>query len=437
MPSPSFHKLLLPSTLQANQLRLPDNFMSKYGSELSPIVTLSVPDGGLYRVGLKKVDNKYWLLDGWLEFVQRYSIGAGYLLLFRYEGKSSFNVNIFNLATSEINYQSATESSKEEPYFANHLKIFEEIEDEDSFEILDSSPLRLTPDTLQNKVSAGSADKLTTGKSHSPPALQNLFNGSKLNSINWGDGGNALSSKSANSLDNRDIGVQFNAAEFKRSTEELKLRAAIDEKVKKAATATDEKVKKTSTKKRKSEGQEPSPEHEDEVEMRNRFYESASARKRTVTAEERERAINDAKAFEPPNPFCRVVLRPSYLYRGCIMYLPSCFAEKHLNDVSGFIKLQTPDGRQWPVRCLYKGGRAKLSQGWFEFSLENNLGEGDVCVFELLRANEVVLQVTLFRITEDVGVLSPPSQQNQHVSPAKLLNSPMQHHLASTKLIRN
>lgn len=53
--------------------------------------------------------------------------------------------------------------------------------------------------------------------------------------------------------------------------------------------------------------------------MRFRFYESASARKRTVTAEERERAINSAKAFEPDNPFCRVVLRPSYLYRGCIM----------------------------------------------------------------------------------------------------------------------
>jgi hypothetical protein len=66
---------------------------------------------------------------------------------------------------------------------------------------------------------------------------------------------------------------------------------------------------------------EPPSEHEDEVEMRNRFYESASARKRTVTAEEREKAMNEAKAFEPSNPFCRVVLRPSYLYRGCIMVI--------------------------------------------------------------------------------------------------------------------
>ncbi|RZB74315.1 B3 domain-containing transcription factor VRN1-like isoform X1 [Glycine soja] len=435
MPHPSFHKLLLPSTVQPNQqLRLPDNFMRKYGGELLPIVTLSVPDGSVWRVGLKKADNKYWFLDGWKEFVKHYSISIGYLLVFKYEGKSSFSVHIFNLATSEINYQSATRSSNEGLHFTNRLKLFEEMEDEDSIEISDSSPSHLAPSSLQNQALTGSVDKMMPGKSYTPPALQNLFNGSKLNSINWGEGGNAHSSRIANSLDNRltrDIGLQFNAVEFKRSTEELKLRASMEER-----------MKKTTRKKRKSvcasaDGQDPSAEHEEEVEMRLRFYESASARKRTVTAEERERAINAAKAFEPPNPFCRVVLRPSYLYRGCIMYLPSCFAEKHLNGVSGFIKLQISNGRQWPVRCLYRGGRAKLSQGWFEFSLENNLGEGDVCVFELLRMKEVVLQVTVFRVIEDVGLLSPPLQQNQNMSSAKMLNTPLQQHLTSTKMVRN
>ncbi|CAL5211614.1 unnamed protein product [Lathyrus oleraceus] len=432
MPCPSFHKLVLPSTLQAKQLRLPDDFVRKYGGDISPIVTLTVPDGSVWRVGLKKEDKKFWFLNGWHEFVQNYSVGVGYLLLFRYEGKSSFNVNIFCLATSEINYQSPAQSRNEGSLVAKRLKIFEEMEDEDSIEILNLSPRNLTPSPFQNKNVSGAADKFTPGKSRSPPALQNLFNGSKLNSINWGESGNTPSSRSSNSIDShltRDIGLQFNVVEFKKSTEEVKLRAA-----------TDEKVKKTATKKRKSDVHEPPCEHEDEVEMRNRFYESASARKRTATAEEREKAINAAKAFEPSNPFCRVVLRPSYLYRGCIMYLPSCFAEKNLNGVSGIIKLQISDGRQWPVRCLYKSGRAKLSQGWFEFSLENNLGEGDVCVFELVETKDVVLQVTLFRITEDEGLLSPPPslQQNQHVSPAKLLmNSPFQNQLAPTKLIRN
>ncbi|XP_010479380.1 PREDICTED: B3 domain-containing protein REM19 [Camelina sativa] len=139
----------------------------------------------------------------------------------------------------------------------------------------------------------------------------------------------------------------------------------------------------------------------DDSENRSKFYESASARKRTVTAEERERAVTAAKTFEPANPFFRVVLRPSYLYRGCIMYLPSGFAEKYLSGISGFIKLQLGE-KQWPVRCLYKAGRAKFSQGWYEFTLENNIGEGDVCVFELLRTRDFILKVTAFRVNEYV-----------------------------------
>lgn len=95
--------------------------------------------------------------------------------------------------------------------------------------------------------------------------------------------------------------------------------------------------------------------------------------------------------------------------------MPSCFAEKHLNGVSGFIKLQNPAGKQWPVRCLYrslyKGGRAKFSQGWYEFSLENNLEEGDVCVFERLDTPEVTLRVTMFRV-EATGQVQQSSQQN-------------------------
>ncbi|KAG2255220.1 hypothetical protein Bca52824_074514 [Brassica carinata] len=139
----------------------------------------------------------------------------------------------------------------------------------------------------------------------------------------------------------------------------------------------------------------------DDSENRSKFYESASARMRTVTAEERERAITAAKTYEPTNPFFRVVMRPSYLYRGCIMYLPSGFAEKYLSGISSFIKIQLGE-KQWPVRCLYKAGRAKFSQWWYEFTLENNIGEVDVCVFELLSTRDFVLKVTAFRVNQYV-----------------------------------
>ncbi|KAF8084372.1 hypothetical protein N665_0720s0007 [Sinapis alba] len=127
----------------------------------------------------------------------------------------------------------------------------------------------------------------------------------------------------------------------------------------------------------------------DVSETRSKFYESASARMRTLSA------ITAAKTYEPTNPFFRVVLRPSYLYRGCIMHLPSGFAEKYLSGISSFIKIQLGE-RQWPVRCLYKAGRAKFSQGWYEFTHENNIGEGDVCVFELLSTRDFILKVTAF-----------------------------------------
>ncbi|XP_057439827.1 B3 domain-containing transcription factor VRN1-like isoform X1 [Lotus japonicus] len=394
MSRPSFHKLVLPSTLQSKQLRVPDNFLRKYGGQLSTIATLTVPDGNVWRVGLKKADNRIWFVDGWQEFVQRYTIGVGYFLVFLYEGNSSFIVHIFNMSTSEVNYQSAVRSHNEGPIITNYHHIFDDMEDTDSLEFMDSSPSNLTPSALQNKV----LGHLTPGKNQSPAPGKSAFP-SKDVGVQFNSQGNHST---------RDIGVQFNVVEFKRSFEELKLRYPNN----------GEGVSKTVKRKRKSEpktvdGQEPSAENEEEEEMRYRFYESASARKRaTVTAEERERAVNEAKAFEPANPFCRVVLRPSYLYRGCIMYLPSCFAEMNLNGVSGFIKLQVADGRQWPVRCLYRGGRAKLSQGWFDFTLENNLGEGDVCVFELLRTRDVVLQVTLFRLSQEVGLLeAPPMQQ--------------------------
>ncbi|XP_050108810.1 B3 domain-containing transcription factor VRN1-like isoform X2 [Malus sylvestris] len=382
MMTPYFHKLIVSSTLQAKQLRIPESFVQKFRNDLSTIAKLTVPDGRVWHVGIKKVDNKFWFHGGWLEFIEHYSIRVGYFLTFRYEGHSSFTVHIFNLKTAEINYQPNALSSTGGSIY--RYQVFEEMEDDDSVEILDSSPTSIVTDSLRDKRFGDSANKLIPGK-NCTPLLQNLFNGSKpKNCMSRSDAGNLHLSK----------GDDLQAGEDTQS------------------------IKKTMRKKRKvnPDVQESSSQQEKEVEIRFRFYESASARKRTVTAEERERAINAAKTFEPDNPFCRVVLRPSYLYRGCIMYLPSCFAEKNLNGVSGFIKLQSADGRQWSVRCLYRGGRAKLSQGWYEFTMDNNLGEGDVCVFEFLKMKDIVLKVTVFRVLEDAGFVNQP--QKQHLTPS-------------------
>ncbi|XP_040946901.1 B3 domain-containing protein REM19 isoform X9 [Gossypium hirsutum] len=273
-------------------MRIPDNFVKKFGDELSVAAALTVPDGHVWRVGIRKADKKVWFHEGWQEFVER------------------------------------------KPY------PFEDLEDDECIS----------------------------------PTLQNLISRSKVNNcMNWSGEINFRALKGMNSQ-------SFRGAVLSKPNKPGRKKQKFDHEP------------------------DSSVGREYDVYTNFRLYESASARKRTVTTEERERAINTAKSFEPMNPFCRVVLRPSYLYRGCIMYLPSCFAEKYLSGVSGFIKLQLPDGRQWPVRCRYRGGKAKFSQGWYEFTLENNLGEGDVCIFELLRSREFVLKVTVFRVRESAPV---------------------------------
>ncbi|XP_050364414.1 B3 domain-containing transcription factor VRN1-like isoform X2 [Argentina anserina] len=381
-------------------MKIPEAFAKKFRDEFSTYVTLNVPDGPVWRIGLKKADNKYWFQDGWQDFVERYSIRIGYFLIFRYEGTSSFTVHIYNLATAEINYQHNTLSGTGGTV-SNHYQVFEEMEDDDAVEILGSSSSSSMVNTsLRDKLFGDTANQLTPGKNYSPPSLQNLFIGAKHN---WTDAGKLHTPKVA-ALQEGNNSMQDNGTAHKKS------KKTVDEAKSSTPGEGTQSAKKTARKRRKPDpnAQESSAQHEQDVEIRFRFYESASARKRTVTAEERERAVNTAKTFEPVNPFCRVVLRPSYLYRGCIMYLPSCFAEKNLSGVSGFIKLQSADGKQWPVRCLYRGGRAKLSQGWYEFTVENNLLEGDVCVFELLKSKEIVLKVNIFRVQEDAGFVTQP-----------------------------
>jgi hypothetical protein len=86
-----------------------------------------------------------------------------------------------------------------------------------------------------------------------------------------------------------------------------------------------------------------------------------------------------------------------------LQHIPSSFARTFLNTVTGFVTLQVSDGKQWPVRCSFKDGKAKLGQGWTEFVWENNLEEGDVCIFELIHAKEIVLKVAVFRVLEDAA----------------------------------
>lgn len=87
--------------------------MKNYGIDLTDIVYLNIPTGKIWKVKLVKEKNtRVWLQNGWPKFVEFYSISHGYALMFRYTGSLRFNVHIFDMSASEIDYPLRTKTCK-------------------------------------------------------------------------------------------------------------------------------------------------------------------------------------------------------------------------------------------------------------------------------------------------------------------------------------
>ncbi|XVF67656.1 hypothetical protein PTKIN_Ptkin10aG0138900 [Pterospermum kingtungense] len=385
--------------------RIPYKFVKKFGDELSAIATLTVPSGPHWLVHLRKDKKRMWFDSGWNVFVEYYSIGIGCLLVFRYEGNSCFNVHVYDLKTSEINYLSYSVNNSQEPGDDKHVN------DGDFSEIMDYQPTCSSPYSLIEKDFDEFLD-------HDRKKYKNSTcgSGTDLKNLHQKSNGHDLQAKFQST---RGKGVQFSGVEFTSTAD-----GGPD-----FLNETQENAKKLNQGTQLSKLHElkcllyrvflidfshPNSlkdmnEHESlgKVEADEELIRAISSRRnvprrqREVTREEKQNALRAAAMFKPNNPFCRIVLRPSYVYKGILLHIPRCFARRYLNGVDGTISLQLSEGKKWPVRCVYAHGSLKFSKGWAEFVLDNSLDEGDVCVFELINSMEIVLKVTIFRVLAD------------------------------------
>ncbi|XP_010679359.3 B3 domain-containing transcription factor VRN1-like [Beta vulgaris subsp. vulgaris] len=99
-----FFKLMLSPSSQFKKLRIPKNFARKLRNEDCNVAILNVPTGETRKVELVEEENELWFGNGWQEFVEYFSIGFAYFLVFKYQGNSNFLVHIFNLTACEITY---------------------------------------------------------------------------------------------------------------------------------------------------------------------------------------------------------------------------------------------------------------------------------------------------------------------------------------------
>lgn len=54
--------------------------------------------------------------------------------------------------------------------------------------------------------------------------------------------------------------------------------------------------------------------------------------------------------------------------------------------------------RQWRVLIDLKHNMCKFGSGWDKFIEDNDLDEGDVCVFNLLNCAEIIFRVDVIRV---------------------------------------
>ncbi|KAF8410594.1 hypothetical protein HHK36_003126 [Tetracentron sinense] len=370
-----FFRIIGPADIRDKHLGIPRKFVGKFGVELSDVAFLKVPSGTVWSLGLRKADDKVWFQNGWQEFVEHYSIRDGHFLVFRYDGNSHFSVLIFDMSASEIMYPPETENF-EEPNNDRGCQVprkEESEEEEDSLEILDVFPQFPIPS--RKVIMTKFEDHLTTKR-----GIGFVCPEKRTGSISEKDNTNNLRS-SVPSVQH--IGVQVNEIELTKSkVDGVDSHFLIQE----------------------SRGHSFSMEQEENESLPATIrcpHSEILVERRPVKFQERYRALQAARAFESTNPFFMVIMQPSYLLTE--VYVPSFFSKKYLKAKHVNATLRVSDGRTWAVHYSFQETRGRLYRGWKAFVLDNYLREGDVCVFELVKKNDIELKVVIFRGIEDVA----------------------------------
>ncbi|KAL3515233.1 hypothetical protein ACH5RR_022135 [Cinchona calisaya] len=352
----TFYRIVEPSTLDDHKLILPDEFVERYGGELSECIMLKVPVGSIWRVGLEREGDLLWLHEGFQKLMEHYSIGLGYFLLFKYKGHSQFDVHVFDLTATEIHYPCSTQP--ERPDLITWELVSEKqivYVGDDTVETMDSPLASPTHCYIKDD-----ALKECSGQ-EAPDRSQKVCP--------------TVEEKSC----------VFNEGRHMQITEKFQHMSAGD-----LIQKADSIVKKLF--------------HGHEKKQKSCFNGTSNySQRRQATEKERKMALNAAKKFKPGYPSFMVILKRHNVKRSFILSVPAEFSrENNFMNIGDYIKLEDSSGGVWPVRCIKLHGDVMyLSKGWFAFVKDKNLDVGDVCVFELIRLDDTTLKVSIFRTKQD------------------------------------
>ncbi|MQM08711.1 hypothetical protein Taro_041567 [Colocasia esculenta] len=333
---------------------IPPKFEKNFYGEHVAKAILEGPTGGIWPVELQRTSEGIYLSQGWQNFVEGNTLQGLELLLFRYEGSMHFNVSVFHTSACERGCLLTDEGSetcktkglrkrgrprKYPRKFGRHVRAERMIRSEEPNSRNSSGCLPSPQIDVEIKVEEGELPIATIGLL---PSLPGTFG----------------SSPGALAITRR--GHRPTSGEGSRTAAPSKR----------------------------------SP--------RRRTVTGYLSKRRPVSLYERERAYEAAQSFTSTFPFFISCMKVSSVYKVFLLMVPSSFAKAHLPRSRIDLLLEDPAGRAWPVRYI-PDGESKLSGGWIAFAYGNNLEEGDLCVFELVRPLE--LRVHIFRVVEEITPL--------------------------------
>ncbi|XP_060192862.1 uncharacterized protein LOC132622293 [Lycium barbarum] len=342
---PKFYKIIF-SQHECTNLSFPEDFASRYCKNMLNPVYLEVPSGEVWEVEVEHSEGQIWLAQGWQDFCDYYSISCGHFLMFGYNARSHFNVTIFDLSAAEIEYPYSSRT-----FYCDekqHAPEIDQSDSDDSVDILEDIP-------RSHKM-----------KEEIPDMVEH----------------------SVENLGHVPLGQ---SSKRKRQEGDEEDEVSVDTYIKRMEVE-------------KSQEDVASPSFTREGQKSNEDYrkhkqksKSAYDQNRTVMDKESSIAYQKAKAFKSKNPFIIYFMQPSYVNPPVNLTISSTFARKYLLKNDGNLVLRVPGSGSWSVKCTIGTGNAKVHSGWKEFVLENKLKVGDVCVFEVIKGSQLVVDVKIFR----------------------------------------
>ncbi|RYR32273.1 hypothetical protein Ahy_A10g046857 [Arachis hypogaea] len=377
----SFFMIVLTESLQNGILKLPNKFSKKYGNGFPNPVYLKPADDTEWRIDWTNQDGEIQFEKGWREFAAYYSLENGHLLWFEYNGTSKMEVQIFDMSCLEIEYPSK-----------------DLINDGNLAGILNEQP--------QPKKKANAAPKPS-----SPSRGKRVKFAVETIDLEDSEEDNQLDSQSEETQLKK-LPYNFQASFFRKYFEKeqnVQIRfqkILIPAKLRCYPYNSQAIISsgwglfvRTSTLQPGDVTIFELIEREDPVLdvhiYRAQAFQPQSSGIQSQKEAKKSKSPKESKNSEAQNPSFVIKITESDLSKSRAK-VPVSFFNKYFKKKEPYVVIRF-DSKLWPAKLLCYPGSAYISCGWLDFTLDNNLKAGDVCILELVNEKDALLECRIYR----------------------------------------